>query len=177
MAVGSGWAARRLFEANSLLLVRKTARQTARVRLITDRLELCRGSLADNGDFEHDLQAPFGQVGLAAKLADTATPIDVRAVASASVTALAAMDESFFRVRFDRLTPKEKKYLRAMAELGEGPHRSGDVAVRYDANVSSLAPTRNSLIAKGTGRVQCLPSACAAAMASTLVSGNRRDSD
>ncbi|MEO5661306.1 MAG: ATP-binding protein [Polaromonas sp.] len=78
-----------------------------------------------------------------------ASPIDVDAVTVASVTALAAMDESFFRVRFDRLTPKEKKYLRAMAELGEGPHRSGDIATCYAANVSSLAPTRSSLIAKG----------------------------
>lgn len=78
-----------------------------------------------------------------------ASPIDLDAVNVASVTALAAMDESFFRVRFDRLTPKEKKYLRAMAELGEGPHRSGDIATCYAANVSSLAPTRSSLIAKG----------------------------
>ena len=43
-------------------------------------------------------------------------------------TTIAALDESFFRVRFDRLTPAEKKYLRAMAELGPGPHRSGDIA-------------------------------------------------
>jgi Cdc6-like AAA superfamily ATPase len=78
-----------------------------------------------------------------------ASPIGLDAVTAASVTALAAMDESFFRVRFDRLTPKEKKYLRAMAELGEGPHRSGDIAACYAANVSSLAPTRSSLIAKG----------------------------
>lgn len=78
-----------------------------------------------------------------------ASPIDLDAVTVASVTAIAAMDESFFRVRFDRLTPKEKKYLRAMAELGEGPHRSGDIATCYAANVSSLAPTRSSLIVKG----------------------------
>lgn len=77
------------------------------------------------------------------------SPIDVDAVTTASVTAIAALDESFFRVRFDRLTPKEKKYLRAMAELGEGPHRSGDIATCYNANVSSLAPTRSSLIGKG----------------------------
>lgn len=77
------------------------------------------------------------------------SPIDVDAVTTASVTAIAALDESFFRVRFDRLTPKEKKYLRAMAELGEGPHRSGDIATCYKANVSSLAPTRSSLIGKG----------------------------
>lgn len=43
-------------------------------------------------------------------------------------TMAAALDGSFFRVRFDRLTPVEKKYLRAMAELGPGPHRSGDIA-------------------------------------------------
>ncbi|MDP3806496.1 MAG: hypothetical protein Q8R19_08140, partial [Hydrogenophaga sp.] len=55
----------------------------------------------------------------------------------------------FFRVRFDRCTPKEKKYLRAMAELGEGPHRSGDIAACLDEKVSSLAPTRSSLITKG----------------------------
>jgi Cdc6-like AAA superfamily ATPase len=78
-----------------------------------------------------------------------ASPIDVEAVNVASTTAVAALDESFFRVRFDRLTPKEKKYLRAMAELGPGPHRSGDIAACYNAEVTSLAPTRSSLIAKG----------------------------
>ena len=62
---------------------------------------------------------------------------------------MAALDESFFRVRFDRLTPKEKRYLRTMAELGPGPHRSGDIAACYSAKVTSLAPTRSSLIAKG----------------------------
>lgn len=77
------------------------------------------------------------------------SPIDVADVIEASVTATAALDESFFRVRFDRLTPKEKKYLRAMAEIGPGPHRSGDVAACFNADVTSLAPTRSSLIAKG----------------------------
>jgi hypothetical protein len=59
------------------------------------------------------------------------------------------LDESFFRVRFDRLTPSEKKYLRAMAELGPGPHRSGDIADELDRGVTSLGPTRSQLIAKG----------------------------
>jgi hypothetical protein len=40
----------------------------------------------------------------------------------ATTLALAELDASFFRVRFDRLTPAEKRYLRAMAELGSGPH-------------------------------------------------------
>ena len=78
-----------------------------------------------------------------------ASPIGEPDVASASVIAIAALDESFFRVRFDRLTPSEKKYLRAMAELGPGPHRSGDIAAELDRVVSSLGPVRSQLIVKG----------------------------
>jgi hypothetical protein len=82
-------------------------------------------------------------------LAADASPIGIDAVRKASITAVAALDEGFFRVRFDRCTPKEKKYLRAMAELGDGPHRSGDIAACLMEKVSSLAPTRSSLITKG----------------------------
>jgi len=81
--------------------------------------------------------------------AAAASPITLDDVQAASVSAVAALDESFFRVRFDRLTPTEKKYLRAMADLGPGPHRSGDIAERLGRKVTSLAPTRNQLIAKG----------------------------
>jgi predicted transcriptional regulator len=82
---------------------------------------------------------------------DTASgsPITRHDVELASKSAVAALDESFFRVRFDRLTPVEKRYLRAMAELGPGPHRSGDVADLLDRKVTSLGPTRSQLIAKG----------------------------
>ena len=78
-----------------------------------------------------------------------ASPITREDVALASNMAVAALDESFFRVRFDRLTPLEKKYLRAMAELGPGPHRSGDIAEKLNRQVTSLGPTRSQLIAKG----------------------------
>jgi len=77
------------------------------------------------------------------------SPITAKDVEVASTTALAALDESFFRVRFDRLTPTERRYLRAMAELGPGPHRSGDVADMLGRNVTSLGPTRSQLISKG----------------------------
>jgi predicted transcriptional regulator len=77
------------------------------------------------------------------------SPITLQDVLRASRSAIAALDESFFRVRFDRLTPLEKRYLRAMAELGAGPHRSGDIAEQLDRNVSTLGPTRSQLIAKG----------------------------
>lgn len=77
------------------------------------------------------------------------SPITEQDVELASRTAIAALDESFFRVRFDRLTPTEKKYLRAMAQRGPGPHRSGDIAAELGRGVTSLAPTRSQLIAKG----------------------------
>ena len=77
------------------------------------------------------------------------SPIAKLDVERASITAIAALDESFFRVRFDRLTPAEKKYLRAMAELGPGPHRSGDIAEILQRQVTALGPTRSQLIGKG----------------------------
>lgn len=82
---------------------------------------------------------------------DTArqSPITRQDITAATRSTIAALDESFFRVRFDRLTPVEKKYLRGMAELGPGPHRSGDIAEKLDRKVTSLGPTRNQLISKG----------------------------
>ena len=77
------------------------------------------------------------------------SPITLADVKAAAKQAVAALDESFFRVRFDRLTPKEKRYLRAMAELGFGPHRSGDIAAQLNKPTNSLGPLRASLIAKG----------------------------
>lgn len=77
------------------------------------------------------------------------SPITLNDVDVASRSAVAALDESFFRVRFDRLTPSEKRYLRAMSDLGPGPHRSGDIAERLNREVTSLGPTRSQLIEKG----------------------------
>lgn len=78
-----------------------------------------------------------------------ASPITRDDVRVATTVAIAALDESFFRVRFDRLTPAEKRYLRGMAHLGPGPHRSGDIADVLARPVTALGPTRGSLIAKG----------------------------
>ena len=81
-------------------------------------------------------------------VADT-SPITLAHVQLASVTAIAALDESFFRVRFDRLAPSERRYLRAMAERGAGPHRSGDIADELHKPVNAFGPIRARLIAKG----------------------------
>ena len=77
------------------------------------------------------------------------SPIDAGDVARASTEVAASLDGGFFRARFDRLTPAQKRYLRAMAELGPGPHRSGEIAGVLGRKVTSLGPTRAQLIAKG----------------------------
>ncbi len=77
------------------------------------------------------------------------SPITLGHVHAASQQAIATLDQSFFSVRFDRLRPSERRYVRAMAQLGAGPHRSGDIANELNRSVSSLAPTRNQLINKG----------------------------
>ena len=79
----------------------------------------------------------------------TSSPITLADVNQATTSAIAALDESFFRVRFDRLTPLEKRYLRAMSDIGAGPHRSGDIAEKLGRGVTSLGPTRSQLIVKG----------------------------
>ncbi len=78
-----------------------------------------------------------------------ASPITLADVETASKTAIASLDEGFFRIRYDRLTPTEGRYLRAMAELGPGPHRSGDIAEALGREVKSVAPMRGNLIRKG----------------------------
>jgi hypothetical protein len=77
------------------------------------------------------------------------TPVVPEIVMLANQSAIAKLDRSFFKVRLDRLTPSEKNYLRAMAELGPGPHRSGDIATLLKRQVQNLGPVRSSLIKKG----------------------------
>jgi len=75
--------------------------------------------------------------------------INATDVANATPKVISKLDESFFRVRFDRLTRREKQYLRAMAELGPGAHRSGDIAEMLRVAGHKLGPCRSGLISKG----------------------------
>lgn len=77
------------------------------------------------------------------------SPIDANLIRQTTIASTARLDQSFFRVRFDRLTPREKDYLSALAELGTGNQRSGGVAERLGVKVQTIAPLRSSLIKKG----------------------------
>jgi len=83
------------------------------------------------------------------KLLTPGPTIGLEDVQNATTLAIRKLDESFFRVRFDRLTPREKDYLRAMARLGSGHQRSGEIAESAGLTVQTVAPVRNSLIKKG----------------------------
>lgn len=78
-----------------------------------------------------------------------ASPIKKGDVAQSATEAIRRLDEGFFKVRFDRLTPRERDYVRAMAQLGAGPYRSSDVADVMGEKVQSLGPMRASIIRKG----------------------------
>ena len=79
----------------------------------------------------------------------TESPISLDVVRNAKSKVIPRLDENFFRVRYDRLTPSEKNFLRAIAELGPGAHRTGDIADALKVKVTSLGPVRAKLINKG----------------------------
>jgi hypothetical protein len=78
-----------------------------------------------------------------------ASPISLEVVREITDIVTTRLDENFFRVRFDRLTPRERQYLRAMAELGGGPYRTGDIADTLGVKITTLGPVRANLIKKG----------------------------
>ncbi len=79
----------------------------------------------------------------------TSSPVTPEDAERATANALERLDKGFFRVRLDRLTPREKDYVRAMAALGPGPHRSGEIAQKLSMDVTTAGPLRNGVIKKG----------------------------
>ena len=77
------------------------------------------------------------------------SPITSAAVEAATPAVVAHLDGNFFRVRFDRMTALQQKYLRAMAELGPGPHKTGDIATTLGVGAASVATVRQQLVNKG----------------------------
>ena len=77
------------------------------------------------------------------------SPIRREDVELATPDVIEHLDANFFRVRFDRLTALQQKYLRAMAELGPGPYRTGDIATTLGVEPAAVATVRQQLIAKG----------------------------
>lgn len=66
----------------------------------------------------------------------------------ATEVARGKLDESFFRMRNDRCTSAEKNYMRALAELGKGTHRSGDMADQLGCDTEKASQQCATLIMK-----------------------------
>jgi hypothetical protein len=77
------------------------------------------------------------------------SPITLQIATESTQIVRDRLDQNFFRVRFDRLTPREKDYLRTMAHLGTGPYRTGDIAAALGEKITTLGPIRAGLIKKG----------------------------
>jgi hypothetical protein len=77
------------------------------------------------------------------------SPITLADVQAAEPVVEAKLDEEFFHVRFEKATPAERRYMAAMADLGDGPYKTGDVAGRLGGRASSSSVHRDSLIKKG----------------------------
>lgn len=77
------------------------------------------------------------------------SPITQKIINLATADVVEQLDNNFFKVRFDRLTPKEREFLRMMASFGKGPYKVADIAHKFDSKVSTLSPVRANLMKKG----------------------------
>lgn len=89
------------------------------------------------------------QLGKHAWNAADKSPITLEDVDAAIPIAQEALDASLYEVRVQRATPAERRYMRAMAELGGGPYRSGTVAGKLGQSSAALSQLRDRLIGKG----------------------------
>jgi predicted nucleotidyltransferase/DNA-binding CsgD family transcriptional regulator len=142
--------AERLFEFVHIgALDRVSARQALRVPAEQEGVVFSENAIEQVIDLTEGYPYFLQEWGKHAWSEATGSPITLADVTRATEVAQADLDASFFQVRIDRLTPAEKRYMRAMAELGPGPHRSGEIAKALGKTNSTVAPVRNRLIAKG----------------------------
>jgi hypothetical protein len=130
-------------------LTADAAREAIRAPLARARLEIRDDALAHI--VAHTAGYPYflQEWGYQAWNAAAGSPITLADAKLATRAAVERLDSGFFKVRGDRLTPRERDYMNAMASLGPGPHRSGEIAAAMKAKVSTVAPLRDGLIKKG----------------------------
>lgn len=142
--------AERLFEFPSVgALTPAAAQQAIREPILAEGADIAQDALRRIVEVTRGYPYFLQEWGKHSWNAAATSPITLSDVIAASKATAEALDRSFFRVRFDRLTPREQDYLRAMADLGPGPHRSGQIAERLGRAVESMGPLRNGLIRKG----------------------------
>lgn len=77
------------------------------------------------------------------------SPIGTADVAAAAPRAEDQLRRSFFGPRYDRATPAERRYMHAMAALGDAGVSTADVAGRLSRRQSDVSVQRDGLLSKG----------------------------
>ncbi len=124
---------------------RQAIERPAQVQGVTFTPEAVSEILEKTGRYPYFLQ----QWGYEAWITAPVSPISYDDIQIATDRAIRQLDESFFRVRFDRLTKREKDFLFAMVRVGGDQQRSGDIAEQLGVKPNSIGPLRSSLIRKG----------------------------
>lgn len=142
--------AERLFEYPEVgPLTVEAAKEAIRTPMIREHVEIHDGALTRIVEQTKGYPYFLQEWGSHAWNVAARSPITLANVEQAAAEALRDLDAGFFRVRLDRLTPREKDYMSAMASLGPGPHRSGEIAQALKIDVTKAGPLRNGLIKKG----------------------------
>jgi AAA ATPase domain len=102
-------------------------------------------TIKESGGYPYFLQEFGSQIWSVAEV----SPITRRDARVGVRLGLARLDGGFFRARWDRATPAERRYLQAMVVDGAGPSRTQEIAARLGKVHSSVGPTRAGLIGKG----------------------------
>lgn len=76
------------------------------------------------------------------------SPITCADIKNSTGDVMQRLDESFFRVRFDRLTPSESRFLRAMAEFNSDSQQTSDIAKKMGFKIQQIGTLRAKLIKK-----------------------------
>jgi hypothetical protein len=74
------------------------------------------------------------------------SPIDMAAARSADSIAQEQLDSGFHRSRWNRATPAERRYLAALADIGDGPQPTAAVSARLGMTQQQTAVQRQNLI-------------------------------
>jgi hypothetical protein len=147
---GRSKSSERLFTFPQIgVLGKQAARQALEIPVVANGVRFTPEALAaileKTGRYPYFLQ----QWGYEAWNTAEQSPIGAEDVSVATSRAINELDQSFFRVRFDRLTKREKDFLFAMVNVGGDQQRSGDIAEKLGVKTTSIGPLRSSLIRKG----------------------------
>lgn len=142
--------AERLFQFRA---IGKLARVDAEQALVEPAGELgvaySRGALAAALEWSDDYPFFLQLIGKYCWNAAAKSPISEPDVKQAVKLAQDDLDNGFYRVRLQRVSPEELRYLRAMASLGSGPYVAGDIIKAFKKTHQQSAPIRQRLIEKG----------------------------